>query len=323
MNESLDSGNREFRIAPDTAGINLNFMTPTTSKFQGICPAVVTPCGKDDRLEEEALAKQISALYGEGVHGLYLCGLTGDGYLMSLEERKRTAEIGVASSKGRGYTIAHVGTQDVRSTCLLAEHAAASGVKAVAAIPPLNRSHGEICIFYRELVRAASGLPVFIYHIPVYTHSQPSLDQFKDLVGIDGVSGLKFTDYNLHLAGHLLAMKEDLLLLYGRDEQLLAGFLFGAQAGVGSTYNVFAKHYVELWDAAMANDWNKAKLIQKKNSALFRILEEFGLMPGIEAILKRRGLLHKCFRQPATCLSAQQSDELHRRLDHEFEKLNY
>ena len=298
-------------------------MTPTSPKFHGICPAVVSPCGNDDTLDEEALAKQIGSLYGEGVHGLYLCGLTGDGYLMSLEERKRSAEIGVAASEGRGYTIAHVGTQDVRSTCSLAEHAAACGVKAVAAIPPINRSHGEICIFYRELVRAASGLPVFIYHIPVYTHSQPSLDQFKDLVGIDGVSGLKFTDYNLHLAGHLLAMKEDLLLLYGRDEQLLAGFLFGAQAGVGSTYNVFAKHYVELWDAAMANDWNKAKLIQKKNSALFRILEEFGLMPGIEAILKRRGLLHKCFRQPATCLSAQQSDELHRRLDHEFEKLNY
>jgi dihydrodipicolinate synthase/N-acetylneuraminate lyase len=80
---------------------------------------------------------------------------------------------------------------------------------------------------------------------------------------------------------------------------------------------------VELWNAASADDWKKARLLQKRNSVLFRILEEFGLMQGIEAILKRRGLLTKCFRQPATGLTEQQSDELHRRLDSEFEKLKF
>lgn len=295
-------------------------MIPDTPKFHGICPAVVTPCGPDDRLDEGGLSRQILSLYGDGVHGLYLCGLTGEGYLMAVEERKRTAEIGASLSKGRGYTIAHVGTQDTRSTCALAEHAAGCGVDAVAAIPPINRSHGEICRFYKELAAAAAGLPVFIYHIPVYTHSQPSLDQFRDLAGIEGVAGLKFTDYNLHLAGRLLAMKDGMLLLYGRDEQLLAGLMFGAQAGVGSTYNAFAKQYVELWDAVRGGDWKRAKFLQGRNSVFFRILEEFGLMQGIEAILQRRGILSKCFRRPAEGLTGSQSDELHSRLDSELEK---
>jgi len=297
-------------------------MAQPLPKFHGICPAIVSPCGIDDRLDEEGLAKQVHALYGDGVHGLYLCGLTGEGYLMTVEERKRTAEIGASLSKGRGYTIAHVGTQDTRSTCALAEHAAGCGVDAVAAIPPINRSHGEICRFYKELAAAASGLPVFIYHIPVYTHSQPSLDQFRDLAGIEGVAGLKFTDYNLHLAGRLLAMKDGMLLLYGRDEQLLAGLMFGAQAGVGSTYNAFAKHYVELWEAARGGDWSRAKLLQERNSVFFGILEGFGIMEGIEAILQRRGILSKCFRRPAAGLTRLQSDELHSRLETELGKFN-
>ena len=297
-------------------------MAPTPPKFHGICPAIVSPCGIDDRLDEAALARQVGALYADGVHGLYLCGLTGEGYLMTVEERRRAAEIGASLSKGRGYTIAHVGTQDTRSTCALAEHAAGSGIDAVAAIPPINRSHAEICRFYGELARAASGLPVFIYHIPVYTHSQPTLDQFRDLAGIEGVAGLKFTDYNLHLAGRLLSMKDGLLLLYGRDEQLLAGLMFGAQAGVGSTYNAFAKQYVDLWDAVRVGDWARAKLLQARNSAFFGILEEFGLMPSIEAILRRRGILSKCFRRPAAGLTEPQADALHSRLESGLEMLN-
>lgn len=267
--------------------------------FGGICPAIVSPYDRKGRFDDDAFARLASRLYVEGVHGLYVCGLTGDGYSMTVPDRKQAARCAVKASRGRGFVMVHVGAQDTRTACELAEHGVDHGADAVASIPPINRTHAEVRGYYGELSRAAAGKPVLIYHIPPYTHHTPTADQFAELLDVPGVVGLKFTDYNLLLMSEIHARKPQATVLYGRDEQLIAGLMFGAAGGVGTTYNLAPQWYMKLWEAFRAGRFAEAMAWQKQLNSIMHELLPFGVMAGTEAWLQRHGWIHRCLRSPA------------------------
>lgn len=92
--------------------------------LQGILPAIVSPCDDNDRFLPDTFAELVVWLYAQGIHGLYVCGGTGDGYRMRLAERKKAAELATELSVGKGLTIVHVGAANTRDAVELAEHSA-------------------------------------------------------------------------------------------------------------------------------------------------------------------------------------------------------
>jgi N-acetylneuraminate lyase len=285
-------------------------MNQSATRFLGVIPAIASPCDADDNFDEESFFRLAGALWEEQVQGLYVCGLTGDGYHMTFEERKRAVEIAVKSSENRWPIMAHVGTQDTRATCKLAAHAAEAGAHGVAAIPPINRSFPEIESYYRELARAAGGLPVFIYHIPVYTKWEATFEQLERLSEIEGVSGIKFTDYNLMLMRRLAGMRTDFSVLYGRDEQFAAALALGSHGGVGSTFNVFPRAYAAMQQAVGEGRHDEAFRIQCIVTDAISLMDRFGVAACIETLLARAGLIQAMRRQPSRRLSELEADEM-------------
>ena len=51
--------------------------------FSGILPAVVTPFDSEGRFQERAFERLLGRLYAAGVHGVYVCGTTGEGVLQT------------------------------------------------------------------------------------------------------------------------------------------------------------------------------------------------------------------------------------------------
>ena len=103
-----------------------------TEKLSGIMPAIASPCDEKDVFQEDKFSALAEHLYKQGVNGLYVCGGTGDGYNMTLEERKRAVEIAIGLSPPyNGKVIVHVGSLNTRDAVHLAEHAAAAGSDAV------------------------------------------------------------------------------------------------------------------------------------------------------------------------------------------------
>ena len=57
-----------------------------------IFAALITPVNEDESLNEEALRKLIEFELENGVEGFYCCGSSGEGLLLSVDERKRFLE---------------------------------------------------------------------------------------------------------------------------------------------------------------------------------------------------------------------------------------
>src|SRR5947209_6774542 len=103
----------------------------------GALAAAVTPLTAGGvALDEGAFDPLVAFLAAGGLDGILALGTTGEGILLSMDERKRAAEL-FLQSRPDGFAVAvHCGAQTTGETVALAEHAAASGADAVAVIGP-------------------------------------------------------------------------------------------------------------------------------------------------------------------------------------------
>ena len=142
----------------------------TLPSIKGIIPALITPFKEDGAIYETALRNLVDHLIESGVGGFYLTGSTGEGFLMTAEERKKVVEIVIEQTAKRVPIIVHVGTIDTKTAEDLAKHAYDSGANAISSVPPFyyRFEFNEIYNYYKDLASAAP-LPLVIYNIPATT----------------------------------------------------------------------------------------------------------------------------------------------------------
>ena len=267
--------------------------------LKGIMPAIASPCDENDTFLEDEFAALAEHLYGQGVHGLYVCGGTGDGYNLRPEERKRAAEIAIElSPKYNGKVIVHVGTLNTRGAVELAEHAAGAGAYAVSSIPPVNRNHAELMSYYTDIARA-SRLPLLVYHIPILSGHSLTVDEMCALLDIEGVIGLKYSDWNLFTMKRVLARRPGIAVMNGNDEFLFPGLLYGATGGIGMNYNLFPKLFLGILQAAEDRDLERGMDLQNRFLDYADVFWQYGgIKANLEALMRDLGLASHCWRRP-------------------------
>jgi 4-hydroxy-tetrahydrodipicolinate synthase len=104
--------------------------------LKGIWAATLTPFTADLRLDEAGWRANLRHWYrGLGIAGLFVNGKQGEFYAMSLEERKRTAELAVAEAGG-GVMVS-CSDQSLNTVIELAQHAQSIGADYIVVHTPL------------------------------------------------------------------------------------------------------------------------------------------------------------------------------------------
>ena len=134
--------------------------------LHGAIAAAVTPMRAGGHaLDGEAFAPLVAFLAEGGVDGVLALGTTGEGLLLSLEERRWAAERFV-EARPAGFQVAvHCGAQTTRETIALAAHAQEIGADAVAVIAPpfYPLDVEELLAHLRGAASACSPLPFYAY----------------------------------------------------------------------------------------------------------------------------------------------------------------
>ena len=85
--------------------------------LKGAIAAAVTPLRNGGRhLDQEAFAPLVHFLVEGGVDGVLSCGTTGEGVLLSLDERRRATELFLAARPAGFQVAVHAGAQTTRPT---------------------------------------------------------------------------------------------------------------------------------------------------------------------------------------------------------------
>ena len=256
-------------------------------RFRGVFPAVVTPFDANGEFAGATFERLLARLYETGVHGVYVCGQTGEGLLQPVSMRQQVAEAAVRCSPKDRTVILHVGAARLADAIQLARHAERIGASAVSSLPPAgNYSFAELRGYYQQLANA-SGLPLLVYYYPEASRLTVTLDHLLDLCEIPNVVGLKFTDfdlYKLHQIG-----QSGKVIFNGRDEVFAAGLLMGADGGIGTFYNLVPGLVLKVYLSALSGQWDEARRAQDQVNELIRITLQFPMLSAVKTMLKWQG----------------------------------
>lgn len=261
------------------------------SKIAGIIPPMLTAFDKEGNFDEKA-QREIVKFLVDTVQGLYPCGTYGSGPLMSVDERKRVAEVIIDEVAGRIPVIMHVGATSTRSVVELAKHAEKAGATAVAAVPPTyyGFKEPEVERHFKAMVDAVA-IPVMVYNNPKTTGVAISGKFLNRLAGI-GIAGVKDSSFDIMVFYDYLrtVKKAGFLQIIGTEALILPAVSMGAIGSVSGLANAFPQPVVELFNAVKIGDMEKARPAQAKVSAMRDIMHYYPTLPMIQAVLRARGV---------------------------------
>ena len=153
----------------------------------------LTPGGS--AVDEVAIAGYVAFLESHGADGVFACGTTGEGVLLTVDERRRTAES--FRSAVSGVLVVHAGAQTTADTCALAGHAVEIGADAVAVIPPpyYALDADALTAHFVAAARACAPLPFYCYAFTArsgYPLPPDVIRRIRDAV--DNLAGLKVSE---------------------------------------------------------------------------------------------------------------------------------
>ena len=238
--------------------------TKTDKAFDGMggaYAALYTPFRKDGSINEEMIEKLIEYGIGNGLRGFYLTGSTGEGFLLSNDERKRVYARAAKASKGRAKLIAQVGCMATDDAVDLARAAAKAGIDWVSSVAPVYFGQCfDAAYDHYKKISSATDLPFMIYSLGADIVPDRDAKFFE----LKNVKGMKYTNYKYWTVQALRnRLPKEAIFFAGADEQVLSALATGIFAGcIGSSQNAIPAHFAKICELAAANDFASAAKLQ-------------------------------------------------------------
>lgn len=236
--------------------------------IKGIIPPILTPMNADEGINEQELRNQVERQISAGVHGIFAFGTNGECYALTTSEKERILEIVVEQTAHRVPVYAGSGCITTRETIEVSRKAQELGADVLSVIAPYfaAASQEELYRHYMAVAEAVD-LPIVLYNIPARTGNAIAPATVarlaKDAPNIMGAKDSSGNFDNLKQYIELTSgLDKGFAVLSGNDSLILPGLVFGGQGGIAGCANVFPGTMVEIYEAFVAGDLERAKKVQ-------------------------------------------------------------
>ncbi len=276
----------------------------------------------DGSLNLPEIGNYAKKLKADGVKGVFVCGTTGEGYSLTLDERKEVLTTWLSHQEPDFKVIAHVGSTSYLQSAELATHAQKAGASAIGVMGPSffqPTRADELVGYCARIAGAAPETPFYYYHIPSMSGVNVSMKAFllQASETIPTLQGIKFTHNNLMEMQQCMMFKDGKYeIIHGYDEVLLGGLALGIEAAIGSTYNYMAPIYNSLISSFEAGDLVAAREYQRYSVKVVEVLMKYrgGVVAG-KAIQSLCGVECGPCRLPLQTVTRDESELLQEELE--------
>lgn len=296
--------------------------------LQGIIPPLVTPFDENDEVDEKGLRAEVRFMLNAGVHGLAVCGSTGEGHTLSPDETQRITEIvaeevDTYAAQAPHHPIPIVVGIIANSTHQALRHAHAVRNLPVAALmvtPPhylFTPSEVEMFAYFRT-ISEETGLPVLVYNVVPWAYL--SADALVRLMSeTPAIVGVKQSAGDLHALAWLLTnLPEGKVVLSAVDDLLYPSFLLGAHGAIAGLCTAAPHLSVRLWNAVQSGDHKTALQCHRKLLRVWQVIHAPNFPARVKAALILQGVPAGRPRRPLEPLTDAEIDRLRTVLQNEL-----
>lgn len=266
-------------------------------KIIGLIDAPFTPFHENGDLNLEPIEKYAAMLQKNGLQGVFINGSSGEGYMLTTEERMQLAERWLKVAPQGFKVIVHVGSCCLRESQKLAAHAQEIGAWGIGSMAPPFPKIGrieELVKYCEAIAKSAPDLPFYYYHIPAFNGAfLPMLELLKAVDGrISNFAGIKYTFESLYEYNQCRLYKNGKYdMLHGQDETILPSLAQGgAQGGIGGTTNYNGRELVGIIEAWKNGDIETAREKQNFSQEVINVICRYrGNIVGGKRIMKLLG----------------------------------
>jgi len=295
-------------------------------RLYGVTAAALTPMNEDgSKVDHAAIKDYVDFLVEKGVNGIFALGTTGEGLLLSIEERKKTLESFVRAVDGRVVLIAHCGAlriDEVRDLLFHAKSVGADGASIVSPFYYRYRSE-ELVEFFLKCSKDIEDFPMYLYNIPALTNNWITAEiatkvhkEKPNFVGIkDSSQDL------LHVLSLINDTPESFDVVVGSDRAFLTVLQMGAKGCVSGPGAVFPEFFVQLYKQFQSKDLESARETQKKLTKVSLAILDGASIPVLKMVLNWRGIKAGGCRAPLKFLPEDQARQMRERLEKVLEEV--
>ena len=284
-------------------------------KLHELVVATHSPFHADGSLAPEVVATQAVFLAANGIKTIFMTGSTGESHSVTCAEKLDLSDAWAVAGEANALSvIAHVGSNCIEDSKILARRAGKLGFKAISGLAPSYYKPANLS----SLIDCCAAIAAEAPDIPVLTGLTLPMEKFliEAPARIPTLAGIKFTNSDLVSYRRSLDIAGEAFdLPWGVDEMLLAGLATGARGGVGSTYNWAPQLYRELIAAHHTGDLCEARRLQSVSIAMIDAIAATGFLGTAKALMARLGVPVGPARLPLGNPSEAQIDALMLRLD--------
>ena len=282
-----------------------------------------TPFNEEAEVDENTFREIIEFEINAKADGIMVAGSYGQGPVMRTDQRTRVADIAVDQARGRVPVVVHVGAPDVQTVISLARHGESVGASALLIVPPYyytDHSEYEITEHYKAVGRAVS-LPIYIYNNKRYAGIDITPQYARHLVeAVPSIRGVKLAwGTAQETASYVDALKGfDFGVFPGTAADSIAAAEVGARGTFAPLASLFPELCVDLWNAAVKRDGERALVLQERVKKLNGVLSELVKRVGRTAFkefYRIRGINMSLYpRWPAQQLNDQERAQLRQKV---------
>lgn len=286
--------------------------------LEGIIPPLVTPFTTSGSIDERAHRADVRYLIEDaGVHGLAVCGSTGEGHALDSGEARALVRWTVEETGGRVPVIAGIIAD---STAAAVERALAVADLNVAAlqVTPVHyvfRPDDDAMVEFFATITEKSGLPVIIYNVVPWSYLLPPL-LARIMYQVPGVIGVKQSASDMKALADLLLLNEEgrcgegKRILSAVDALLYPSFTLGAHGAIAAVLTAVPHWCVALWNAVRAGDQAAALEWHRRLLRMWNAINEPNLPANVKTAMALTGRHGGVPRPPMPSSSSAQMERI-------------
>lgn len=203
--------------------------------FGQVLTAMVTPFDQAGKVDLEAAKKLAKMLVNTGSDALVVAGTTGEGPVLSTEEKTLLFRAVKEAVGDKVPVLAGAGNYDTADSVALSQGAEAAGVDGVMLVVPYyNRPSQEGLYQHFKTIAEEINLPVLLYNVPSRTARNMEPKTVKRLAEIENIVAIKEATGDLDQATELCRITPPEFLIYSGDDSLTLPMLSVGGHGVVS-----------------------------------------------------------------------------------------